>query len=348
MVGAFPGQGGLHWGLSLPNRGILFGAISVGELLDLARAGEDSGFFGSVWIGDSLLDRPRVDAIPLLGAIATVTKKAWIGVSCFASFIVRHPIELAIQWASVDILSGGRTVWIPCLGGGVARELDPFGIRRGDRVARLVEGLELIKRFWIEDKVDHEGRFFRFREVSVEPKPIQKPRPPILLAVTPDDTKLPSDMVDRALIRALEHADGWQGADTDVQHIARLCRRIRNLNRERLGNTTFPCSTHVHITIDDDRARAWETSKWYFRNYYPEDFIAGAGTLPDELIQKFHTWGPPEECARSLLEYVSAGCSLVIVRFAARDQTAQLKRFLTEVAPILKEKAQDTRGFQAI
>ena len=84
------------------------------------------------------------------------------------------------------------------------------------------------------------------------------------------------------------------------------------------------------------------------RNYYPEDFIAGAGSLPDELILKFHTWGPPEECARSLLEYVSAGCSLVIVRFAARDQTAQLNRFLTEVAPILKEKAPDTRGFQAI
>ena len=340
MVSSLPGQDGLHWGLSLPNRGILFGAISVGELLDLAQAGEDSGFFGSVWIGDSMLDRPRVDSIPLLGALSTVTKRVWLGVSCFASFVVRHPIELAIQWASVDILAGGRTVWIACLGGGVARELEPFGISRRDRVPRLVEGLELIKRFWTEDRVDYEGRFFRFHGVSVEPKPARKPRPPIWLAVTPDDSQLSSEKVDRALIRALEHADGWQGGDTNAAHIGRLCRRIRDLREEGRGSAGFfPCSTHVHITIDDDRRRAWETSVSYFRNYYPEDFISGAGALPDELIQRFHTWGTPEECAKGLLRFVTAGCSVIIIRFAADNQSHQLRRFLTEVAPILRRQA---------
>lgn len=345
IVRTFPGTtAGVHWGFSLPNRGILFGAISTGELLDLARAAEDSGFFGSVWIGDSLLDRPRVDAIPLLGALATVTRKVWLGVSCFASFIVRHPIELAVQWASVDILSGGRTIWIACLGGGVARELEPFGIRRSERAVRLVEGLELVKRFWTEDRVDHEGRFFAFRGVSVEPKPLQKPRPAIWLAVTPDDQKLSPEIVDRALVRALDHADGWQGADTNVEHIARLCRRIGALSQERMGRTDYPCSTHVHITIDDDRDRAWDTSTRYFHKYYPEDFIGGAGALPDDLIQRFHTWGPPEDCARGLLRFVSAGCSTVIVRFASDNQTAQLKRFLTEVAPMLNEARSHPRG----
>jgi alkanesulfonate monooxygenase SsuD/methylene tetrahydromethanopterin reductase-like flavin-dependent oxidoreductase (luciferase family) len=334
-----PGKNGLHWGLSLPNRGILFGAISVEELLDLAKAGEDSAFFGSVWIGDSLLDRPRVDSIPLLGALSTVTKHVWLGVSCFASFIVRHPIEVAIQWASVDILTGGRTVWTACVGGGVAREIEPFGIRRSERVPRLVEGLELVKRFWTEDRVDHEGRFWQFHGVSVEPKPTQKPRPPIWLAVTPDDEKLSPEMVDRALIRALEHTDGWQGGDTDAEHIGRLCRRIAALREEGRGRAEFfPCSAHVHITIDDDRSRAWQMSTSYFRRYYPEDFISGGGELPDELIQRFHTWGTPEDCANGLLRFVSAGCSIVIVRFAADNQTHQLKRFLAEVAPILRAK----------
>lgn len=341
-----PGKDGLHWGLSLPNRGILFDAISVEELLDLAKAGEDSGFFGSVWIGDSLLDRPRVDSIPLLGALSAVTKQVWLGVSCFASFIVRHPIELAIQWASVDILTGGRTVWTACAGGGVARELEPFGIQRSERVPRLVEGLELIKRFWTEDRVDHEGRFWRFRGVSVDPKPLQKPHPPIWLAVTPDDAKLSPEKVDRALIRALKHADGWQGGDTDAEHIGRLCRRIAALREEGRGRAEFfPCSAHVHITIDDDRSRAWKTSTSYFRNYYPEDFISGGGgQLPDELIQRFHTWGTPEECATGLLRFVSAGCSVVIVRFAADNQTHQLERFLAEVAPILRDKAATLAG----
>jgi len=331
---------GVHWGLSLPNRGLLFGGVSVEELLALARLAEDSSFFGSVWIGDSLLDRPRVNSIPLLGAIAAVTRRVKIGVSCFASFVVHHPIELAIQWASLDILSGGRTIWVPCLGGGMARELDPFGVKRSDRVVRLEEMLRLIKRFWIEDEVDHEGRFFSFKGVGVEPKPVQRPHPPIWYAVTPDDTKLSPQAVDRALMRAVELADGWQGADTDAAHIGRLRRRVQELARQHNpGGDPFPCSVPVHITIDDSKERAWDASRWFFDQYYPEDFRTGRGPIPDEFIQKFHTWGPAEECARGLLNFVRAGCPTILVRFAARDQTRQLYRFLSDVAPILQDAA---------
>lgn len=334
-------RGGVHWGLSLPNRGVLFGATTVDELLELARMGETSGFFGSVWVGDSLLDRPRVESLAFMGALAAVTRRVKIGVSCFASLVVRHPILLAIQWASIDVLSGGRTIWVPCLGGGVARELEPFGIQRRDRVQRLTETLRLIRRFWIEDEVDHAGRFYRFKSVRVEPKPVQKPHPPIWYAVTPDDEKLSPQAVDRALRRAVDYADGWQGSDTDAAQLGRLCRRVQELASRRGYNDErpFPCSTHIHITIDNDKDRAWETSKWYFNEYYPEDFVTGRGPIPDALIRRFHTWGPPEECARGLLAYVRAGCSTVIVRFAARDQIGHLRRFLEGVAPILEREA---------
>jgi alkanesulfonate monooxygenase SsuD/methylene tetrahydromethanopterin reductase-like flavin-dependent oxidoreductase (luciferase family) len=334
-------RGGVHWGLSLPNRGVLFGATTVEELLELARIGEASGFFGSIWVGDSLLDRPRIESLVFMGALAAVTRRVGIGVSCFASLVVRHPIHLAVQWASIDVLSGGRTIWVACLGGGVARELEPFGIRRRDRVPRLKETLELIRRFWTEDEVDYEGRFFKFTGVRVEPKPVQRPHPPIWYAVTPDVEKLPPGAVDRALQRAVDYADGWQGADTDAAQLGRLCRRVQELARSRgySNDHPFPCSTHVHITIDDDKDRAWATSKWYFNEYYPEDFVTGRGPIPEALIRRFHTWGPPEECARGLLAYARQGCSTIIVRFAARDQITQLRRFLEDVAPILEREA---------
>jgi len=324
------------WGLSLPNRGPLIGLTTVDELLELARVADGSGFFESVWIGDSLLDRPRVESVAMLGALAGLTHRVRIGVSCFASLVVRHPIELAIQLASVDVISKGRLTLVACLGGGVARELDPFGVARATRVARVEEGLGLIRRLWTEAEVTHEGRFFRFNGVRAEPRPVQRPHPPIWYAVTPDDERLSPMAVDRALGRAIRYADGWQGADTDPEQIGRLCRRVRELRGASAGarDPDFPCSTHVHVTIADRRAEAWDVAKGYFQRYYPHGFFRDYAD-PEALIRRFHTWGSPEECAEGLLRYAAAGCSTVIVRFAAPGQAGQLRRFLGEVAPLL-------------
>lgn len=333
---------GVKWGLSLPNRGVLFGATSVNELLQLAQKAEASDFFSSVWVGDSLLDRPRIDSIVLLGALAAVTKRLMLGVSCVASLVVRHPIELAIQWASVDILSGGRTIWVACLGRGVACELEPFGLNPNERVSRLKETLELIRRFWTEDMVTHKGRFFQFRGVRAEPKPLQKPHPPLWYAVTPDDAKLGREAVDRALQRAVDYGDGWQGAKADAARIGRLCHRVQELAKQRgyTDETPFPCSVHIHISLDDVKDRAWETAKWFMTRYYPDDPVTGRTVISEEEIRQLvPCWGSAEDCAQGLLEYVDAGCTTVIVGFAARDQSAHLRRFLNEVAPILDREA---------
>ena len=106
-----------HLGLSLPNRGVLFGATTAGELVQLAERAEASGGFGSVWVGDSLLAKPRLEAIALLSGIATRTTRVKLGTICMASMTLRDPILLAIQWASLDLLAEGRTILGACLGG---------------------------------------------------------------------------------------------------------------------------------------------------------------------------------------------------------------------------------------
>src|SRR4030095_14551031 len=104
----------IRWGISLPNRGALFGLTHIDELIETAIAPEQSGVFESVWFGDSLIHKPRLEAITMLAAVATHTKTVRLGTVCMASFPVRHPVLLAIQWASLDQISKGRALLGVC------------------------------------------------------------------------------------------------------------------------------------------------------------------------------------------------------------------------------------------
>ena len=93
----------LSFGLSLPNRAVLFG-LSAETLLKTAEAAEASGAFDSVWVGDNLLFTPRLESVVLLSAIAARTSRVKLGTICLASFPLRDPLLFAIQWASLDLL----------------------------------------------------------------------------------------------------------------------------------------------------------------------------------------------------------------------------------------------------
>src|SRR3954470_16417351 len=97
-------------GLTLPNRGVLFGATTAEEMLTRAKVSDQSGAFQSVWVGDSLFGKPRMEAITLLAGVAAGTKHVRRGAACMASFTLRDPVQLAYQWASLDLLSQGRTI----------------------------------------------------------------------------------------------------------------------------------------------------------------------------------------------------------------------------------------------
>src|SRR5918994_68424 len=105
------------FGLILPNRAVVLGAVTVRDLLDLTAQGEASGAFDTVWVGDSLLAKPRLESVTLLSALAAITTRVRLGVGCMATFAHRHPVLLAQQWASLDILSNGRSQLVVCLGG---------------------------------------------------------------------------------------------------------------------------------------------------------------------------------------------------------------------------------------
>lgn len=157
----------VRFGISLPNRAVLFG-VSPNLLLETAEMADCSGFFDSVWVGDNLLSKPRLESIVTLAALAARTERVKLGEVCLASFPLRHPLILAIQWASLDVISGGRTILVVCIGGSArmgprfAAELAAMGVGSNERVPRLEEGIALLRAFWGQEPVTHEGRFYQF------------------------------------------------------------------------------------------------------------------------------------------------------------------------------------------
>src|SRR5918911_1483364 len=171
-------SGAVRFGLSLPNRATLFG-VPPELLLETAEQAEAAGCFDSVWVGDNYLSKPRLEAIVTLSALAARTQRVKLGTVCLASFPFRHPIELALQWASLDRLSGGRTILAVCAGGPASRgpqfaaELKAMGVQSTERVGRMEEGIDLLRRFWGQAPVTYAGRYHAFEAVDVQPRPLQ-------------------------------------------------------------------------------------------------------------------------------------------------------------------------------
>src|ERR1051325_6367108 len=161
----------VRFGLSLPNRAVLFG-VSPELLLETAEQAEASGCFDSVWVGDNYLSKPRLEAIVTLSALAARTRKLRLWPISSASFPLRHPLLLALQWASLDLLSGGRTILAVCIGGSArvgplfASNRAASGVQSSERPGRLEEGIELLRRFWGPEPVTHAGRFYSFEAVQ--------------------------------------------------------------------------------------------------------------------------------------------------------------------------------------
>ena len=108
----------MNFGITLSNRGVLVGLCSARDLLVLADAVEASPAMDSVWCGDALFVNRRLDALTLLAAVAGRTERVLLGPACMGSFALRNPLVFAYEWASLDVLSNGRTRLVACAGGG--------------------------------------------------------------------------------------------------------------------------------------------------------------------------------------------------------------------------------------
>ncbi len=326
------------FGLTLANRGVIIGAVTVPELFDMARRGEDSGAFDAVWVGDSLLAKPRLESIALLSALSSITKKVRLAVGCMATFPHRHPALLAQQWASLDVISNGRAWLAVCLGGpneqspAQALEHKVMGIKDTERVGRLEEGITILRRLFHEEKASHKGRFYEFEGVTIQPRPVQNPVP-IWIASNPtgltwkDGASAPGAAVERGLRRVARFADGWMTNKVTPEEFRSQWKRIQAMAREEGRDPARMGSSLYHnINIKEDRKAALDESKAFLDKYYTSNFSM-------KFVEGFTTAGTPKQCIEELRAYFAAGLDHITLRMTSWDQTGQLNRFLKEVAP---------------
>ena len=322
----------IKWGLSLPNRGALFGLAEIDELIECAAVAEQSGVFESVWVGDSLIHKPRLEAITMLAALATHTKKVRLGTICMASFPVRHPVLLAIQWASLDQISKGRSLLGVCIGGAHEGELRAFNVKREERVGRMKEGIELLRAIWSDEEVHHRGKYYTLEDYNIVPKPVQKP-PPIWIAVSPEREQVGDKIVDQAMRRVGALADGYITMGVTGEEFAKRWRVIESAAEEAGKDlSNFECAIHGMVNINDDKQTAYGEAKDYFNHYY------GPTYPPESLIKVWLAHGPPKDCARLIQEWIDMGITTPVLRFTSKDQLGQVRRFIDEVLPLLRLK----------
>jgi alkanesulfonate monooxygenase SsuD/methylene tetrahydromethanopterin reductase-like flavin-dependent oxidoreductase (luciferase family) len=329
------------FGLILANRAVVIGAIKARDLFDISVAAENAGVFDTLWVGDSLLAKPRLEAVTLLSTLAGITSRMRLAVGCLATFVHRHPVMFAHQWASLDVMSGGRALLAVCLGGpdemspAQAREHAAMGIRSSERVARLEEGITILRALFSGKASTHKGQFYEFSDVKIEPSPVQQPCP-IWIASNPTGltwrggASASAPAVERGLRRVARFADGWMtnklSPDEFRQQWAAVSAMAREEGRDpaRLGSALYH-----NININEDRAAALEESKTFLDTYYSSKFSPA-------FVEAWTVAGSPAECIEQLRAYFAAGLGHMALRLTSWDQAGQLRRFLNEVAPAFR------------
>jgi alkanesulfonate monooxygenase SsuD/methylene tetrahydromethanopterin reductase-like flavin-dependent oxidoreductase (luciferase family) len=298
-------------------------------MLHMAELADRSDVFQSVWVGDSLLGKPRMESVALLGGIAARTQRLRLGPACMASFPLRDPVLLAYQWASLDLLSGGRTVLVVCTGivpqAGGRIEGQLYGLESRDRVRRMLEWIELVKLLWTEDHVSFTGKHYQCSGISVDPKPAAKPRPPIWIANNPP--RGDQEAIRRTLRRVVNHADGWETSLSDPADVGWRIQELRRL-AEAAGRDPATIETHLYhnININEDRTAALEESKRFLDTYYTMNYAPA-------FVDSWTATGSAEECIDHLRVYRDLGFDEVTLRVTSWDQFGQLERVMNEVLP---------------
>ena len=326
------------FGLILANRAVVLGAIKARDLHEQTATAEASGVFDAVWVGDSLLAKPRLESVALLSALAAVTRRLRLGVGCLATFVHRHPVLFAQQWASLDVLSEGRAWLAVCLGGpdsanaAQAAEHAVMGIASADRVGRLEDGIVILRKLFNEPKASHASRFYQFENIALLPKPVQTPLP-IWIASNPtgltwkQGASAADAVVERSFRRVAKYADGWMTNKLSPSEFAEQFGRIKAMAKDegrdpaRLGSALYH-----NINVNEDRQAGLEETKKFLDAYYSTNFTA-------KFVEQWTITGNPKSCAEQLRAYAAAGLGHMALRLSSWDQRGQLTLFLNAVIP---------------
>src|SRR5574342_679200 len=186
------------------------------EQFAIARRVDALGF-DSLWTGDHVsFHNPLYESLTLLASYAGITSRIKLGSGVYL-LALRHPTVAAKITSTLDALSGGRLIFGVGVGGENPKEFEACGVPHRERGARVTEGIEVVRTLWRDTPASFKGRFTQFEGVSIDPKPVQKPGPPIWVG----------GRSDAALARAGRLGDGWVSYVVQPERYAQSLGKIR-------------------------------------------------------------------------------------------------------------------------
>ncbi len=288
----------------MPSKEIPFGfaipQVSPTEPVDVepigrvARKAEELGF-ESLWTLDQVLGGSRnLEPVSLLSYVAAITSRVRLGTAVFV--LPQHnPVQLAKELATLDVLSGGRVDAGFGIGNDVAPHNAAFGIPTGRRVKLLTESLAVMRALWSDRTATYEGEFFQLHDIRMEPKPVQRPGPPVWFG----------GRVEPALRRAVRLGDAWMGPGSSSiedfrEHFGVLKQALEAADRDP---ATFTISKRLYLAIDDNRERAEGRLREWFAHVY------GSADLANQVA----VWGPESYIRERIEEVVDIGAEHMLL-----------------------------------
>lgn len=257
--------------------------------------------FAAAWTIEQVIGTiPVLESVTTLAYAAAATRRLRLGIAVLL-ITQRNPVNLAKALSSVDVLSNGRLIIGIGLGAST-RHYPAYGLSPDARVARFRENLDIMKRLWQEDRVTLPGRFSQLERIPMQPKPMQKPYPPIWFG----------GHAEAALRRAVELGDGYIGAGSIP--MATFLEDIKQLPPE------FPKAKRLYLALGDNlpRLRQW------FGDFYHKP----------EMADQVAAWGSPQNIAEEIRRMKDAGVSHVLLN-PVFDEEEQMERLAKEVLPLV-------------
>ncbi|MBF4996453.1 LLM class flavin-dependent oxidoreductase [Nocardia sp. BSTN01] len=298
---------------------IVFGAAAMPEPDRDWLAAAERLPIESVWQGGHILPpSPTGEAVTRLSLMVAWTERVRVGTATLL-LPLYQPVIVAKQLADLDARSGGRVSVGLGVGGEFRHEFEAVGVPLPERGPRTDEAMDVLRALWRDEPVDHEGRFFRLRDLHLRPV-----RGPDGSAMRPGGPPLiVSGRKGPAMRRAARRGDGWMPYLMSPSAYARSVTAIRQeaaaIGRDLTG---FEWTMYLYCSIrrDGERARA-EVA----------DFLGGAyGDKPGDMLQRIAPAGTPDEVAVRLQDYVDAGVRHFVIAPATRSDTLNVVRLAAE------------------
>lgn len=304
----------IQFGVALPQSGASTPALTE-DTAQFVRAAEGYGLH-SLWVQEQTIGAdPSLEPIVNLAYVAALTSTIRLGTAAIIA-PARNPVVLAKQLGSLDRLSRGRLI-VGLAIGDMLSLYRASGVPVEARGERLDELVRVLKGLWTTERFDHESAFRSIVDSPMEPKPVQRPHPPLWFGGKSAG----------ALARAAREGQGWVSAGgTSIARFAELVPTVHRAIEGREGD--FTIAKKVYISVQDDR----ETARRRLAEWFAAHWITGED--PEELAASVGVSGTPQDCVEALAGLAALGPDLIILN-PVYDELDQLARLAESVLPAL-------------